>query len=725
MRRTAGPATRSGRADRVAALRHPVPGCVVERIWQHTRGDLRSAQELLTRAPDDALYDFERPLPVPRQLADEVESALARCTPVTLALVEAAAVVGANAQFARAAAVAGVQPSLAALDGAVEAGLVRAGRQAGLLRIEFVPPARGVAVYERLAPGRRAALHRAAAALEPDEAAALRHLAAAAAGPDAALAARLEACAATLRDRPLAATLLVAASRLSESRAHAEDRLTRGVDWMLLAGEVGRARALAGEVEACARSARRDSVLGQIAVAGDRVRQSGECLEAAWRQCDPALDPELAAIIAHRRAFHALIHLRDQDAGEWARRALELAPAHDLAVEWHATLALTLWRRGCRGEAFALLDGALSDDDEHDAPLRGMRAWLRIAGDDIEPARDELAAAVEAELRVGAREIGVVGLNVLARAHFAVGEWDQADRVAHRAARLAYELEDVSPRAFVWWAGALVPAARGDWAAANRFVSEAAAEPTDAPDRVVAVALAHAIPAAARGRFQEVIAALEPITAIRPAAGVEDPGFWPWQPLYAEALVADGRLEEAAVFLEHHAALAAAREHPTAVARLAVIRGRLLAARGDLTPAQAALRQAVELLESRGRPYDLALAQLALGQLLRREGRRRPAAELLANAAAAFSALRARPALERAQRELEASGVRATVSGGGSSGPLTPQELTVAQFVAAGHSNREVAAELQLSVKTVEVHLTHIYAKLGIGSRTQLARRLS
>jgi DNA-binding NarL/FixJ family response regulator len=57
-------------------------------------------------------------------------------------------------------------------------------------------------------------------------------------------------------------------------------------------------------------------------------------------------------------------------------------------------------------------------------------------------------------------------------------------------------------------------------------------------------------------------------------------------------------------------------------------------------------------------------------------------------------------------------------------GQLTPQELTVARLVATGHSNRKVAADLQLSVKTVEVHLTRIYAKLGIDSRTQLASHL-
>ena len=631
---------------------------------------------------------------------------------------EAAAVLGGGCLLADAAALAGAD-ALPSLETAVSAGLAVADYRHGVPAIEFAPPAIAAAVYAQLGPARRAALHRAAADVVDDDAAALRHLAAAAAGPDDALAARLDAFARGVRERPDAATALIAASRLSPTREQREDRLLRAADLMLLAGDAARARGLADEIAACAPTARRESVLGQLDVAGDHVREAAARLRHAWELCSPEREPELAATIAHRNAFLALIHLRDAEVEAWARRALELAPDHPLASEWHATLALSLWRQGRRIDAHRVLAEALSGDEERDAQLNGMECWLRIVGDEIEPARDGLAAAAATELRLGALEIGVVHLNVLARAHFEIGAWDEAAAVAERALAPASQLEDVSARVFVWWAATLVPAARGDWDVADEFARRAAAEPTDAPDRVVAIGIAHALVAAARGDAEAVLRALAPVPEIEPSAAVDEPGFWPWQHLYANALVSTGRLVDAERFLARHEPLAAARAHGTMMARLGVVRGRLQTAQGDREGAAAAFERAAEHVEAR--PYDRALVQLAHGQFLRREGRRRSAADLLTAAAVTFSALGARPALERTERELVASGLRPSREG---SGQLTPQELTVARLVATGHSNREVAADLQLSVKTVEVHLTRIYAKLGIGSRTQLARQL-
>ena len=159
-----------------------------------------------------------------------------------------------------------------------------------------------------------------------------------------------------------------------------------------------------------------------------------------------------------------------------------------------------------------------------------------------------------------------------------------------------------------------------------------------------------------------------------------------------------------------------------AQARLAIVRGRLESANGDRDAAECAFTAAVELTEPLGRPYELAQARLALGQFLRRERRRRSAADLILAARATFEQLQAAPAVARCDRELGASGLGRLKRDDASA--LTPQEITVAQLVASGHSNREVASDLQLSVKTVEVHLTRIYAKLGISSRGQLAARL-
>jgi len=83
------------------------------------------------------------------------------------------------------------------------------------------------------------------------------------------------------------------------------------------------------------------------------------------------------------------------------------------------------------------------------------------------------------------------------------------------------------------------------------------------------------------------------------------------------------------------------------------------------------------------------------------------------------------PWAEQARIELRASGVRAAPSPGESLTTLTPQELQVALIVAGGATNNETAAALFISPKTVEFHLSHVYAKLGVRGRTELVRRVA
>ena len=92
-------------------------------------------------------------------------------------------------------------------------------------------------------------------------------------------------------------------------------------------------------------------------------------------------------------------------------------------------------------------------------------------------------------------------------------------------------------------------------------------------------------------------------------AGVDEPGFWPWQDLYADALVSAGRLGEAEVFLVPHEELAAARGRGSMVARLARVRGRLEAARGRLPEAEAAFGRAAGELEGVASPFQWALVE--------------------------------------------------------------------------------------------------------------------
>jgi DNA-binding CsgD family transcriptional regulator len=122
------------------------------------------------------------------------------------------------------------------------------------------------------------------------------------------------------------------------------------------------------------------------------------------------------------------------------------------------------------------------------------------------------------------------------------------------------------------------------------------------------------------------------------------------------------------------------------------------------------------------RPFDFARIQLHFGQHLRRERRRSDSRVQLRAAIEAFERLRAEPWLKRARVELRASGETARKRDPSTMDQLTPQELQIARFVAQGMANKEVAAHLFLSPRTIDYHLRNVFAKLGIKSRTQLAR---
>ena len=247
-------------------------------------------------------------------------------------------------------------------------------------------------------------------------------------------------------------------------------------------------------------------------------------------------------------------------------------------------LALSLWRLGRAGEAYRLLEESRTSERDDDLHLLGMRGWLRFAEDDLENARADLEAAAASELRLGALLVSSVHLTVLARVQYAMRRLG-ATRSSPRSRRWrSCPRPSIRTRAFVWWSVIVVPAARGDWATADAYAARAAAEPRDPVDRRVAVGMALALVASARGDHEAVLAALEPVAELSPNPAVDEPGFWPWQDLYAEALVATGRAEEADRFLR---AARAARRPPRPPVDDRAARARARARRGGARPARA------------------------------------------------------------------------------------------------------------------------------------------
>jgi DNA-binding NarL/FixJ family response regulator len=187
-----------------------------------------------------------------------------------------------------------------------------------------------------------------------------------------------------------------------------------------------------------------------------------------------------------------------------------------------------------------------------------------------------------------------------------------------------------------------------------------------------------------------------------------------------EALIALGRPADAEVLLERLEHQARRLERASALAAAGRCRGLLHASRGDLAAAVSALEVAAAEHERSAIPFERARTLAALGQVRRRARQRRLARDALTAALSIFQELGAELSVSSTRAELARIGGRAP-----SPGELTPTERRVAELVAEGRTTKDVAAQLFVSIKTVEGHLSHIYRKLGIRSRAQLAARFA
>jgi DNA-binding CsgD family transcriptional regulator len=222
----------------------------------------------------------------------------------------------------------------------------------------------------------------------------------------------------------------------------------------------------------------------------------------------------------------------------------------------------------------------------------------------------------------------------------------------------------------------------------------------------------------ALGRWDEALERLESLSVRRRGVGYAFTSIFAIPDLI-EAAVRSGRSNRGAEPLDLLARWSTSSG--AAWSRPLVARCRALlaseASRGQHFEAALKLHAAVP-----GRAYDRARTHLAYGEHLRRARMRADARGHLRAALHVFEGVGAAPWAERARAELRASGETVRRGDPASSASLTPQELQIARIVAEGLSNRDVAAQLFLSPRTVEYHLRKVFAKLGVRSRTELAR---
>jgi DNA-binding CsgD family transcriptional regulator len=223
------------------------------------------------------------------------------------------------------------------------------------------------------------------------------------------------------------------------------------------------------------------------------------------------------------------------------------------------------------------------------------------------------------------------------------------------------------------------------------------------------------------GHGDAAAAALEPTVRVNEQRGRTDAAeVTPSLPLLIEAYVRAGRSSEAETMLTRFEAQARRVERPHAEALAHRCRG-LLADEGF----EAEFDAALAAHDTDPRPFERARTLLCYGERLRRAKRRHDAREQIREARDAFVVLGASAWASRAAAELAATGERSRRRVASTRDELTPQELTVASLVTQGLTNREVAARLFLSTNTIETHLRHVFQKLGVRSRTELAAKFT
>jgi DNA-binding CsgD family transcriptional regulator len=220
-----------------------------------------------------------------------------------------------------------------------------------------------------------------------------------------------------------------------------------------------------------------------------------------------------------------------------------------------------------------------------------------------------------------------------------------------------------------------------------------------------------------RSQFTAALTPLREARTLTRRMSVREPSIYQWHAEHVEASLATGNLAEAAEITAELQALADALGRPALHALAGRCVGLGLAAQGHADKALSTLT-AITAREDAELPFQRARSLLALGIVARRTRAKAAARDALTSAQAIFTSMGCSLWSQRTADELSRIGLRTAPA------TLTVTERRIAELVASGHTNREVAAELFLSVKTVEANLSRIYHKLHVTSRTQLAGKL-
>jgi DNA-binding CsgD family transcriptional regulator len=666
-----------------------------------------SADQRAGRAP------LEAPLPVPARLEAVYAARLAILSP------------GEREMLLRAAADGSGDPATLLPDG--DGGVLDAVEAAGLVALErgrlvWRHPLARSAVLRAASPADLRAAHAALAEVtDPDRAA--WHRGAAAVGPDDEAAAALTAAAERAQARAahaVAATALERAAELSCDPSAAVSRRVAAADAAWKAGHADRSLAL---LDAAGPPA--DPL---AAAAAGRIRGAIELHRGSPARAHRLLADAATTLLAREPAGALRLGVAAMEAASLAGLPPELPVPDDEPGTGHEVFLRTFVAgirarysgdAGAAAEALGrVIEEAATLTDPQLVVWAGAAAFF-IGDEDAAVALHERAAALARA--AGDASVLPFALTFLATAHLWSGRPTVAEAEGDEARRLALEAGQDNLVVQVDAVLASVAALRGDESRCRELAEAARAR---ARERGLVLAEGAATMALAELELASGApdAAFERLDRLAHGEGAHPAHRFAVVPTLAEAAARAGRSPEARAAADGFAAWAQATGSSWA---LPVAHRTLALLAVDDTVAEAHLTEALRLHDRHRRPLDLARTELVVGERLRRARRKAEARAPLRSALEAFESAGAVPWAARARDELRAAGESPPRRGRHALERLTPQELQVARHVARGASNRETAAALFLSPRTVEYHLQKVFRKLGVHARAELAAALA
>ncbi|MFI0366290.1 AAA family ATPase [Actinomadura sp. 1N219] len=587
-----------------------------------------------------------------------------------------------------------------ALEAAEDAGVVAVTRTA----IGFRHPLLRAAAYQGVPVTRRIAVHRALAEVHAragDADLRVRHLAAAALGTDETVAAELESAADDIRERSGpsgAASAYERAARLAGDPDVRARRLAAAAEAELAAGRLVRARSLADDAALAGGAedtrARVDIVRAGVELEHGVPQAAGRMLLERARTYG---DPQVRVRILEEAVFHAW-SCGDRATAVQARDGL--ADGDETSVMLKALSALLY-------DDFTKALRLLTDTRTEDERLCLLAAEIALlAGDDA------AAAEMSAHLVARCRRRGLLGLvprglAVQAWSRLCHGEHDEARALTREALEIAERAGQRRQAAVVKSIQARQAAVEGDEVRCRALSADGRVG-----DALGLLALGLGRPEDALEHLQDARRNTTPCTPPEILALIDTVG----------AAVAAGRPGAAVEPMSRLEAFARTAAQPWIDGVTSRFRALLTS---DPDEAERHFTLALASHREGGRPFERARTELLYGEWLRRSRRRAQARARLRAALDVFERLGAVPWAERARGELRAAGQGGVRTGGDDvPGQLTAQEMQVVRLAMTGATNRQIAARLRLSHRTVAYHLYKAFPKLGVASRAELHRHV-